>query len=165
LFRAEKAYFAIFFEYYRASPHAVAVLVPLCNRTQSRGEALTHQALYLNLVTNAVIVSNTVYMPAVMEQLKEEGYPVQDSDLAHVWPTRYAHLNVYGTYHFNVEEAHQRKGFRPLRRPGNTTALAKIFGLLRIFGESGPKGVVIWAVMPLSHFRGYHSDHFFNSIR
>ena len=60
-------------------------------------------------------------MAAVMEQLKEEGYPVQDSDLAHVWPMRYAHLNGYGKYHFNVEEVHQRKGLRPLRRPGNTT--------------------------------------------
>jgi TnpA family transposase len=87
-------------------------------RRQSRGEALTHQALCLNLVTNAVIVWNTVYMAAVVEQLKQEGYPVQDSDLAHVWPTRYAHINVYGKYHFNVEEAHARKGLRPLRAPG-----------------------------------------------
>jgi TnpA family transposase len=85
---------------------------------QSRGEALTHQALCLNLVTNAVIVWNTVYMAAVVEQLKHEGYPVQDSDLSHVWPTRYAHINVYGKYHFNVEEAHTRKGLRPLRVPG-----------------------------------------------
>ena len=84
-------------------------------------EVLTHQALCLTLVTNAVSVWNTVYMAAVMEPLKEEGSPVHDSDLAHVWPTRYAHLNGYGKYHFNVEEAHQRKGLRPLRRPGNTT--------------------------------------------
>jgi hypothetical protein len=39
------------------------------------------------------------------------------------------------------------------------------FWLLRTFGEGGLKGLVIWAVMPLSQFRGYHSDHFFNSIR
>jgi hypothetical protein len=82
-----------------------------------RGEALTHQALCLNLVTNAVIVWNTVYMTAVVEQLKQEGMRVQDSDLAHVWPTRYAHINVYGKYHFNVEEAYTRKGLRPLRSP------------------------------------------------
>jgi hypothetical protein len=47
-------------------------------------------------VTNAVIVWNTVYMAAVVEQLKHEGVPVHDSDLAHVWPTRYAHINMYG---------------------------------------------------------------------
>ena len=85
---------------------------------QRRGEALTHQALCLNLVTNAVIVWNTVYIAAVVEQLKQEGLAVQESDLAHVWPTRYAHINMYGKYRFNVEEAHARKGLRPLRPPG-----------------------------------------------
>src|SRR5215510_7248817 len=83
-----------------------------------RGEHLAHQASCLNLVTNAVIVWNTVYMAAVVEQLKQEGYPVQDSDLTHIWPTRYAHINVYGKYHFNVDEARRRQGLRPLRLPG-----------------------------------------------
>jgi TnpA family transposase len=83
-----------------------------------RGEVLAHQASCLNLVTNAVIIWNTVYMAAVVEQLKQEGYPVHDSDLAHVWPTRYAHVNVYGKYHFNIEEVHRRHGLRPLRQPG-----------------------------------------------
>jgi len=83
-----------------------------------RGEHLAHQASCLNLVTNAVIVWNTVYMAAVVEQLKQEGYPVQESDLAHIWPTRYAHINVYGKYHFNLDEARRRQGLRPLRQPG-----------------------------------------------
>ena len=51
----------------------------------------------------------------LVEQLKREGYPVNESDLTHIWPTRYAHLNVYGRYHFNIEEARERKGLRPLR--------------------------------------------------
>jgi hypothetical protein len=72
----------------------------------------------LNLVTNAVIVWNTVYMAAAVEQLKQEGHPVYETDLVHIWPTRYAHLNVYGKYHFNVEEVRGRKGLRPLRQPG-----------------------------------------------
>ena len=83
-----------------------------------RGEHLAHQASCLNLVTYAVIVWNTVYMAAVVEQLKQEGYPVQDSDLTHIWPTRYAHINVYGKYHFNLDEVRQRQGLRPLRLPG-----------------------------------------------
>jgi hypothetical protein len=37
-------------------------------------------------------------------------------------------------------------------------------GLLGAFGEGCPKGLVIWAVMQLSHFLGYFPDHFFNSI-
>src|SRR6266571_1781591 len=101
--------------------HDLRAALMIANKGQlrrRRGEALTHQALCLNLVTNAVIVWNTVYMAAVIEQLRQEGVPVQDSDLAHVWPTRYAHINMYGKYRFNVEEAHARQGLRPLQRPG-----------------------------------------------
>jgi Tn3 transposase DDE domain len=57
-------------------------------------------------------------MAAVVEQLKREGYPVQDGDLAHIWPTRYAHINIYGKYHFNVDEVRRWRGLRPLRQPG-----------------------------------------------
>jgi hypothetical protein len=56
-------------------------------------------------------------MAAVVEQLTQEGSPVDEADLAHIWPTRYAHLNVYGKYRFNVEEIRQRKGLRPLQQP------------------------------------------------
>jgi TnpA family transposase len=51
----------------------------IANRGQlrrRRGEELAYQASCLNLVTNAVMVWNTVYMTAVMEQLKPEGYPM-----------------------------------------------------------------------------------------
>src|ERR671922_420282 len=77
-----------------------------------RGEVLAHQASCLNLVTNAVIVWNTVYMAAAVAQLKQEGYLLDETDLAHIWPTRYAHLNVYGKYRFNVEEIRGRQGLR-----------------------------------------------------
>jgi TnpA family transposase len=101
--------------------HDLRAYLFIANRGQlrrRRGEELAHQASCLNLVTNAVMVWNTVYMTAVVEQLKQEGYPMQESDLAHVWPTRYNHINVYGKYHFNIEEARGRKGLRPLRPPG-----------------------------------------------
>ena len=57
-------------------------------------------------------------MAAAVEQLKQEGYPLDETDLAHIWPTRYAHLNVYGKYRFDVEEIRRREGLRPLRRLG-----------------------------------------------
>ena len=47
-------------------------------------------------------------------------YPVNESDLAHIWPSRYEHINVYGRYHFNIEEARRRQGLRPLRLSGVT---------------------------------------------
>jgi Tn3 transposase DDE domain len=64
-------------------------------------------------------VTNHRIMWLLVEQLKQEGYPVQESDLAHLWPTRYAHINVYGKYHFNLDEARRRQGLRPLRQPGH----------------------------------------------
>jgi hypothetical protein len=36
---------------------------------------------------------------------------------------------------------------------------------LRTFGEGCPKGFVIWAVMQLSQFQGYHSEHFFGRVQ
>jgi hypothetical protein len=88
---------------------------------RKRGEELVKQASCLNLVTNAVIVWNTVYMAEAVAPLKREGYPVHESDLAHIWPTRYEHINVYGRYHCNIEEARRRKGLRPLRQSGVNT--------------------------------------------
>jgi TnpA family transposase len=67
------------------SVHSLRSAITIANRGQLRRkqeEALTNQAGCLNLVTNAVILWNTVYMTAAIEQLKKEGYPVQDSDLA-----------------------------------------------------------------------------------
>ena len=87
---------------------------------RKRGEELVNQASCLNLVTNAVIVWNTVYMAAAVAQLKREGYPVNESDLAHIWPSRYEHIHVYGRYHFNIEEARRWQGLRPLRLSGVT---------------------------------------------
>ena len=98
--------------------HDLRAYLMIANKGQlrrKRGDELVNQASCLNLVTNAVILWNTVYMAEAIAQLKREGYPVNESDLAHIWPTRYAHLNVYGRYHFNMEEARERKGLRPLR--------------------------------------------------
>ncbi len=101
--------------------HDLRASLMIANKGQlrrKRGEELVNQASCLNLVTNAVIVWNTVYMAEAVAQLKREGYPVHESDLAHIWPTRYEHINVYGRYHFNIEEARRRKGLRPLRQSG-----------------------------------------------
>jgi TnpA family transposase len=102
--------------------HDLRAYLMIANKGQlrrNRGDELVNQASCLNLVTNAVILWNTVYMAEAVAQLKREGYPVNESDLAHIWPTRYAHINVYGRYYFNIEEAQKREGLRPLRRTGS----------------------------------------------
>jgi TnpA family transposase len=103
--------------------HDLRAYLMIANKGQlrrKRGEDLVNQASCLNLVTNAVIVWNTVYMTEAVAQLKREGYPVNESDLAHIWPSRYEHINVYGRYHFNIEEVRRWKGLRPLRQSGVT---------------------------------------------
>lgn len=80
-------------------------------------EDLTNQASCLNLVTNAVVAWNTVYMTAAIEQLKAEGHSIQDTDLVHLSPTRHEHINPYGRYQFNVDAELNRKQLRPLRQP------------------------------------------------
>jgi TnpA family transposase len=77
----------------------------------------TNQAGCLNLLTNAVVAWNTVYMAAVIEQLRAEGYPVRDEDIAHLSPARFEHLNPYGKYLFDLTHL-PHKGLRPLREPG-----------------------------------------------
>jgi TnpA family transposase len=99
--------------------HALRRFIFFANEGQIRKrqrEEQFNQANCLNLVTNAVVAWNTVYMAAVIEQLKAEGHTVNDEDVAHLSPARYSHINPYGKYRFNVEEVMRRKGLRPLRK-------------------------------------------------
>lgn len=75
------------------------------------------QALCLNLLTDAVITWNTVYYQKVLDELAREGYSLRDEDIAHLWPTRYAHINPYGKYTIDVdgELPQAGDGLRPLR--------------------------------------------------
>lgn len=80
-------------------------------------ESLKHQVGCLNLVTNIIIVWNTIYINKAVEQLRAEGYPVEDEDLKHVWPTRFEQINVYGRYQFNLDEVRKNRKLRELRKP------------------------------------------------
>jgi TnpA family transposase len=40
----------------------------------------------LGLVTNIVVLWNTIYMDAALSQLRREGYPVRDEDAARLSP-------------------------------------------------------------------------------
>ncbi len=54
-------------------------------------------------------------MNAALEQLRAEGYPVRDEDLARLSPLGHAHLNVLGRYTFTTSAP--TAGLRPLRDP------------------------------------------------
>ena len=61
-------------------------------------------------------------MKAVLDQLQAEGQHVDDVGVAHLSPARYAHLNPYGKYRFNVDEEFHRKGLRPPTLPDSGLA-------------------------------------------
>jgi len=84
---------------------------------RSQHDDQTVQALCLNLVTNAVITWNTVYMAEALDALRSDGLPVSEEDLAHLAPTLRAHISPYGKYSFDVETGLARASLRPLRHP------------------------------------------------
>ncbi len=53
-------------------------------------------------------------MQVVIDQLKAEGYSINDDDLAHISPCSFDHINKHGRYTFNVEKEWKRQTLRPL---------------------------------------------------
>ena len=98
--------------------HGLKAYLSIGNRGVLRrktDENLQHQVGCLNLLTNVIILWNSVYMWEALKQLKQEGYPVNEEDLKHIWPTRFEHLNIFGKFEFDLENNQQRKGLRKLR--------------------------------------------------
>jgi TnpA family transposase len=73
----------------------------------------------LGLVVNMIVLWNTLYMQAAIDQLRAGGFPVLDADIAHLSPHGHAHINMLGRYSFAVPELVARGDLRPLRNPAN----------------------------------------------
>jgi hypothetical protein len=86
---------------------------------QRQPEDQTTQAGSLNLVTNAVVCWNTVYLSAAVEQFRREGSHVAEEDLVHLSPARSAHLNPYGRYDFDLGATYDATELRPLLQPAS----------------------------------------------
>ena len=69
----------------------------------------------LGLVVNIIVLWNTIYMDAVIKQLRKEGYPVRDEDVTRLAPTIHKHINMNGRYSFAIHESVARGELRPLR--------------------------------------------------
>ena len=76
---------------------------------------LVNLAGCLNLVSNAVIVWNTVYMQAAIDELRRQGHTVNEDDFVHLSPVRFQHINRYGKFRFDVGDDLASSGLRPLR--------------------------------------------------
>jgi TnpA family transposase len=65
---------------------------------------LENQLGVLGLVLNCVVLWTTVYLDAAVRQLKAQGYPVRDEDMAHLSPFVNRHLGVHGAYNFALPD-------------------------------------------------------------
>jgi TnpA family transposase len=71
----------------------------------------------LGLVLNIIVLWNTLYIEAVLEQFQREGFPVSPADVARLSPLIFEHINMLGRYAFLVPDAVRRGELRLLRTP------------------------------------------------
>ncbi|RZL14715.1 MAG: hypothetical protein EOO62_04730, partial [Hymenobacter sp.] len=83
--------------------HALCVFLWLGNDRlirRKQEEAQQEVVGALNLVTNLVVLWNTVYLQQVVQTLRAEGVEVRDEDLSRLLPARYKHINRLSKYTF-----------------------------------------------------------------
>ena len=73
----------------------------------------------LGLVVNVIVLWNTVYMDAALNQLRAESFDVRDEDVARLSPLSFDHVNMLGRYAFILPDQIARSELRPLRDPQN----------------------------------------------
>lgn len=66
---------------------------------QAYREGLEDQHGSLGLVLNIIVLWNTIYMDAAIQQLRREGYPVLDSDVEKLSPLQCGHKICGGAIH------------------------------------------------------------------
>jgi TnpA family transposase len=71
----------------------------------------------LGLVVNIIVLWNTIYMDAALDQLRAGGHDVRDEDIARLSPLGFDHINMLGRYAFTLPETVARGELRPLRDP------------------------------------------------
>lgn len=58
----------------------------------------------LGLVLNCVVLWNTSYLNAALDQLRAQGYPILDDDVARLSPFIRRDLDLHGKYSFLLPE-------------------------------------------------------------
>jgi TnpA family transposase len=100
--------------------HSVARVVFSGKRGELRQpyrEGQEDQLGALGLVVNMIVLWNTIYIEAVLEQLRKEGYPLNEEDKARLSPLIHEHINMQGRHSFMMPEAVVKGELRPLRNP------------------------------------------------
>jgi uncharacterized protein (DUF2461 family) len=55
-------------------------------------------------VVNVIVLWNTIYMDAALNQIRSEGFDVRDEDVARRSPLGFDHINMRGRYAFTLPD-------------------------------------------------------------
>ena len=100
--------------------HAVARVICHGQRGEIRKryrEGQEDQLGALGLVTNAVVLWNTLYMQAALDHLRQQPQEIREEDEKRLSPLLYGHVNVLGHYSFTLAEQVMMGQLRPLNQP------------------------------------------------
>lgn len=100
--------------------HAVARAICHGQRGEIRKryrEGQEDQLGALGLVTNALVLWNTIYMQAALDHLRQQGEDVKEEDEARLSPLSHKHVNMLGHYSFTLAEQVLNGQLRPLKQP------------------------------------------------
>jgi TnpA family transposase len=97
------SYYPGYFGYYELAGRCLF----FANRGEFRSgdaEEIMNKASCLSLLSNAVLVWNTLRITEIVNQLRAAGHTIADQDLARVSPLMHTHVIPNGTYRFSDEE-------------------------------------------------------------
>lgn len=81
----------------------------------------------LGLVVNAIALWNSRYMQAALGMVEAMGDETQGEDVARLSPLKFAHINMLGRYHFELDQSATGGDLRPLRDPDKMDVLDSIW--------------------------------------
>ncbi len=79
-------------------------------------EGQEDQLSALGLVTNTVVLWNTIYMQAALDHLQQHSLEIREEDETRLSPLLHNHINVLGHYSFTLAEPIMNGELRPLNQ-------------------------------------------------
>lgn len=78
-------------------------------------EGQEDQLKALGLVSNAIVLWNTIYMEAALDAIQSAGYVVKENDKKRLSPLMHGHITIVGKYFFNIPQEVVEGKLRPLQ--------------------------------------------------
>ena len=99
--------------------HSVARIICHGQRGEIRKryrEGQEDQLGALGLVTNAIVLWNTIYMNAARDYLEQQTILIKEEDEARLSPLQHGHINVLGHYSFTLSDLVMKGQLRPFNQ-------------------------------------------------